>query len=323
MVIAAETMVQHKLYLGDEENFRFLPNINEIVWPALVVCVGIVVTRLCIQGFCGPLADLCLTKDKQTKNRRDRFVVMLFKVLYFALISPLEYIALRELNFFPPALGGEGEVSISTMYPRDGPGMMHTRLQSSGVWVLYVVALAYHTHSLIFQFFYTHRGDFGIMISHHIATLLLIAGSFHFNYCRWGVLVMYIHDLSDMWAYFDKMLVDTAWRRLNVSVHVFLSLFAWPYLRCYVFPKYIIYGAYTTLTWHCANSFDYQFETFANIPGKTLYGWSFVFLMAFLFVLHSYWEYMLLKLLYDAFTTGKREDQPGAQWLPEKKEKTL
>merc|ERR1712226_2799 len=48
------------------------------------------------------------------------------------------------------------------------------------------------------RFLEARHKDYFVMYAHHIVTLLLIAGSYHLEYNRIGVLVLFLHDASDI-----------------------------------------------------------------------------------------------------------------------------
>ena len=98
---------------------------------------------------------------------------------------------MRNEQWFPALLGGEGEImkSFETL----------SRPPSSALKYYFLVQLGYHLHSLLFMVFFSPtRNDFVEMLLHHLATILLIAGSFLANYTTFGALVVFTHDIGDV-----------------------------------------------------------------------------------------------------------------------------
>lgn len=295
------------------EGDYYIPHIAD-QWPCIpfmFVLIGIRVLMLntlsqgCAQGL--------LKKDRKNDPKKiERLIVMLFKFGYYAVLAPYQYMALKDADFLPPAMFGAGEMTPANMLP-GGPEQpesgLSNQLQPPGIRLMYIFALAYHTHSLVYQFRYMDRHDFLTMTSHHIITLLLVAGSYHFNFVRWGALVMLSHDGSDFFCYMDKSLVDTPYQTLNASVHCCV-VFIWAYCRLYFYPVYVIYNAYM---WTQVG------------PREDLWmsGLPFVVLMSMLLCLHIYWEYLLVKILYDVLFNAKYEDPLTKYHSPESKREQL
>merc|ERR1711934_284682 len=86
-----------------------------------------------------------------------------------------------------------------------------------------------------------------VMFSHHIATIALVSGSFLSGYLRIGILVLFVHDLSDIAVDVLKL---ANYVRLEGSKGFFVSeivfvitLIAWFWIRLWIFPGRVIYSA--------------------------------------------------------------------------------
>jgi len=138
-----------------------------------------------------------------------------------------------------------------------------------------------------------HRADFWEMLLHHVVTLFLIGFSYLASLTRIGSLVFLTHDLSDLFGYFMKAVVDTSSKPLILFGYVCLLL-SWGFCRLYAFPVYII----TTGLNGKDIAHPYPVE-----------GWLILnVMMIVLFCLHCYWYSLFLKMGYRFASRGVAED---------------
>jgi len=226
-------------------------------------------------------------EPKEKKFRIERFAAVVFKFVYFSCITIWGFYLLSSREWFPTFLGGEGD--IKKCY-EDYPN----QVIPEEIRIYFLFQLAYHCHSLIFQFILPHRNDFMEMVLHHNCAIFLLLFSYFMNFVRIGTIVLFIHDVGDILTYATKALVDTQYVKLAVVVYFILMAF-WLYLRLYIFPFYIIYSTITqTPEFVLQNLFFSYF--FLNI------------LLVLLFVLHVYWFFLLIAMFCGFSKTGEAKD---------------
>ncbi|TRY55228.1 hypothetical protein DNTS_032689 [Danionella cerebrum] len=143
-------------------------------------------------------------------------------------------------------------------------------------------------------------------IVHHFATIFLLGFSYCANYIRIGVLVMLLHDASDVLLESAKMLHYAGWKKVCDSLFV---VFAAVFLltRLIVFPSKIIY---TTLI--------LSMEVFEPFVGY----YFFNALLLVLQTLHLYWAALILRMLYKFLFLGKldKDERSDIDTEPEEEE---
>jgi len=228
-----------------------------------------------------------LSKRKaEDSDRVERFASVLFKSLFFVIASIAGYFILKDEDFLPPQLLGAGVVSNAIVgWPLH---RMSTKLK-----MYYLCAFAYHGHSLIAL---TRpksliRNDFFEMAIHHTATLLLMSMSWLLNWVRVGSLVLFVHDVSDIFTYGIKVTVDTDAKKLTYALFAGV-LVSWAWLRLYVLPAIIIRSV---------------LELTPALMGEFA-AYSFAALLSTLVILHCYWYILIVKMGFSAARTGKTED---------------
>ena len=81
------------------------------------------------------------------------------------------------------------------------------------------------------------------MSFHHLITLELIAFSYINNYYRVNALVLWMHDLTDVFIYFERIVMEVG--KANWTILVFFMVnVTMIYTRIYVFAKDVIYIGY-------------------------------------------------------------------------------
>jgi ceramide synthetase len=180
------------------------------------------------------------------------------------------------------------------------------RVSSTLYW--YIMAeFGYYIHEFVFFFFEQKRSDDAMMLTHHLATLTLISGSYLMNMTPIATATMIVHDIADslleIAKLFNYMKDARPWAE-GVSDGVFVS-FAIAFItsRCGVFPYKIIYQGLLLSRNITVPAF---FALDAFIAGLLI-----------LQVLHIIWSYMIvrsaLKFLKGEELTDERSMVEGLQ----------
>eukprot|EP00038_Savillea_parva_P018067 m.22362 g.22362 ORF g.22362 m.22362 type:complete len:367 (+) comp3976_c0_seq2:2-1102(+) len=190
-----------------------------------------------------------------------------------------------------------------------------TSLESGGMWdnrvdqaaddpelrSFYLAQLVVWTVTAVCHRFYDARHkDYFVMYSHHVATVVLIGGSYLLGSLRIGLLVLFLHDASDIFVDLLKM---TNYAGLDADAGYYLTelvfvlqLATWAYARLYTYP---IKGVMAT--WQSVGPFSH---TTLQHFGLLLMG-SF---LTFLVVLHIWWYFLFLRILYRLLTAESAHD---------------
>ncbi|THU67545.1 hypothetical protein C4D60_Mb05t25780 [Musa balbisiana] len=154
---------------------------------------------------------------------------------------------------------------------------------------VYMYVAGFYTYSIFALIFWeTRRSDFGVSMSHHVATAILIALSYIFRFARVGSIVLAIHDASDVFLEVGKMSKYSGSEWLaNASFLLFVA--SWVLLRLTYFPFWILrstsYEVLLTL-----DKAKHKFE-------GPIYYYVFNTLLFSLLVLHIYWWVLIYRML--------------------------
>jgi hypothetical protein len=244
---------------------------------------------------------LILQKNYKTENKEDenyqlgkiyhkKLCTNAFKVTYFIAISIISYYILRQLDFFPTSLGGSGE--IVNMFKDGYPGYFFF-WKPDYFNIYYLGTLGYHVIDLIWLCcFYELQSDFVMMILHHVCTISLIFFSYMANYTNVGCIVMFLHDFSDIFVYAIRTMINTDLGKITKVLSGVILLVVFVYTRIYVFGD-LLYSIITEFT--RLDCWDYM---------NTL----LTLFLSFLYVMHIYWVYSILKKMADAIFKNKISD---------------
>lgn len=157
--------------------------------------------------------------------------------------------------------------------------------------VVYLLELSFWLSCLTFMMVETIRSDSVELLLHHVATITLISLSYVYNYYRIGLVVMFLHDVGDVFLYSAKALNYLQQQRL--TNFLFLSfVVSFVVCRLILFP--IVVGA----TWGPATGY---LGFTSLLPGCYI----LPTMLTVLQVLHIMWFGLIARMLYRMFRTHR------------------
>eukprot|EP01065_Artemidia_motanka_P053646 TRINITY_DN9_c1_g1_i1.p1 TRINITY_DN9_c1_g1~~TRINITY_DN9_c1_g1_i1.p1 ORF type:complete len:345 (+),score=128.70 TRINITY_DN9_c1_g1_i1:88-1122(+) len=155
--------------------------------------------------------------------------------------------------------------------------------------VFYMLQLGYHIQSIVWHAIEERRPDFLTMVVHHVVTIALIVGSWYKCYVRIGMLVLLVHDASDVFVCACKATHMCGMKKASHVLFV-VMFFSWLYYRLWLYPTWVIYSV----------------STFPDIGS---FAWSlFTGLMIVLLCLHIWWFHLFVKMAVGIFKYSEGKD---------------
>lgn len=171
---------------------------------------------------------------------------------------------------------------------------------SSEEYFYYLTYMTWYFQKLMTDPFEYDRSDFLPMMIHHWATCGVIFLSYWISCHRIGVLVMFLHDPSDLFLALAK--VFRYIHKETASTLCFLVMIAsWGYTRVWCFPRYPIYGS--LWAWWARPGAPEDVTTL-----ELTVQWTCRSLLMVLWVLNVWWFYLTLIVARDKIMTGKMND---------------
>ncbi|KAF1335482.1 Longevity-assurance protein, partial [Globisporangium splendens] len=178
--------------------------------------------------------------------------------------------------------------------------------------LLYITQLAIWIYTAFScKFLEEIRKDYFVMMSHHVVTIALVTWSYVVGFLPVGVIVLLLHDLSDVPLDMLKManyLKLEGLRGLFVSELMFVVLLVdWSYFRIYLYPTKLLYTAMienreASMTMEDAHDFTNLFP-YPGPPSWLLFN----VLLSTLYCLHIWWGFLIVRLAVGAITKGTHE----------------
>jgi hypothetical protein len=161
----------------------------------------------------------------------------------------------------------------------------------------YIFELSYYLSELFcMSWLETKRKDHVIMYIHHLTTITLLGLSYIHGFHRIGILVLFCHNINDIFLEAAKM-CNYLGLEILANINFGLLLVSWILSRLYFLPFFVIHSTYYDTYELALNNLSYfPIYYIAN------------FCLAALCVMHIYWFYLICKIAYNAIKNGSPED---------------
>jgi hypothetical protein len=170
---------------------------------------------------------------------------------------------------------------------------------SKKLLLFYCVETGFYMQAIPFLIFVeTRRKDWWESFAHHVVTLGLMSYSYYLNFTRVGLMVMLIHDVSDIFLEWAKLARYSRRQGLATLYFVIFAL-TWFALRVFYFPLTLIRSTLYESIELAAKPHNIQPE-----PHYTIFNG----LLIVLFILHVYWSWLILKVIITQLTEGETKD---------------
>ena len=255
-----------------------------LMFSALLTAV-LLVSQTLFTGYAAKLVSERY-QGQERMERAERMIKSLFKGIYFTVVVGFAYFIAKDSYFFPPSLGGKGNVDEAF---KDTPYFDQTGVPY--IKEYFMLQLGYHFHSLIIHVTGKIRNDFMEMLLHHSITVLLVSLAYLMNYLPMSLLILFSHDISDAFVSYTRFLVDTNFKYLTFFVYLFLII-SWFYTRLVIFPFDLI-----------------RVSCYTNPMMHEMYGIGILGAMVHVLVLlHLYWFVLLINMGIKFVKTATPED---------------
>jgi len=234
-------------------------------------------------------------KGKARIERAEKGARSVFKFFYFVTACIVGWCVLKDVEFMRKSLLCNGDLSKTF---EDFPYFKKSEYFN----IYYLVQFGYHFESFVSQLLSKPKNDYIEMVLHHIVTVLLIFLSYMSNYSNVGAPIMFLHDWSDIFTASSRMLLDAPGGKIPTVISFFILIASWIYSRLYVFPFEVIRLA--GIKYLPRNNL----YILLNIYSHPYAPYFLVSMLLVLLLLHIYWFYLLMKIVYKLIVEKKQED---------------
>eukprot|EP00897_Mesotaenium_endlicherianum_P002275 jgi/Mesen1/2075/ME000151S01335 len=150
--------------------------------------------------------------------------------------------------------------------------------------IYYTAQCGFYVYSVAALLFWeTRRKDFGVMMTHHVVTVILLGYSYITGNFRVGSIVLALHDFSDILLEGAK-LFKYAGNEAIASVLFGLFALSWLLLRLVYFPFWIIWSTSIELVHYATDAFKIKYYHFNT-------------LLITLLAMHMYWWVLICRMI--------------------------
>jgi len=316
-----------------------------VEWSALKMGAYVSTGLLRNPPFDNPLAvpitaEEIAKANGETSKTMTKFKSQFWQLLIHAAMAALETLVLQQVA---EVAGGDlfAEPWRCSLFEQPNPPLLDTvYLVQLAVWIVTAVC-----HIWAFE----PQSDYFIMLAHHIVTIGLVGISYQNGFVRFGLMVLWIHDISDIPIDLLKL---TNYLKLEdmggfflVEISFFSTMATWLWLRLYLYPVQVIYnacyfgycniimlGATATFGWEAAycptEHHDKLSQTLqhwtwlasthhgeeAPYPKTAFWALSTVVLLSVLLVMHVWWYFLFLRILKGIITSGSGHEAGRQQY---------
>ncbi|WJX63217.1 ASC1-like protein [Trifolium repens] len=154
---------------------------------------------------------------------------------------------------------------------------------------LYMYGAGFYSYSILALIFWeTRRSDFGISMTHHVASLSLIVLSYIFRFVRIGSVVLALHDATDVFLEIGKMSKYSGAEKI-ASCAFILFVLSFTILRVVYYPFWVL----RSTSYELVETLKFENHW---VKGPIHY-YVFNSLLFCLLVLNIYWWVLILRML--------------------------
>jgi TLC domain len=165
--------------------------------------------------------------------------------------------------------------------------------------LFYMLEMGFYIQAIPFlMFIEVRRKDWAESFTHHVVTLGLLSYSWYANFTRAGIIVMLLHDVSDIFLELAKLARYAERETAALQLFVTFAL-SWVVLRVIIFPYIYIMRLLVDPILVIAIPFDVDPQ-----PHYAAFGSMFILL----FTLHIYWTYLIFRVIWRQLRTGQTDD---------------
>lgn len=108
--------------------------------------------------------------------------------------------------------------------------------------VYYIYEICFYLNELVTIFTEPRKKDFAQLVLHHVVSVLLLYLSFSRNFIKYGMLTLFLHDISHPLLEFSKI-ENYLKCEMSAEIGFFVFMAVFMISRLLVFPRYLVWGS--------------------------------------------------------------------------------
>lgn len=286
-----------QVLIAENPSYSF-PQYSDL-WKVLYILIILVFLKINLEWILAKYVckKIMSNKYKNPLNKVDylegkylpkKMATHIFKIIFYTITSVIGYRILLNVDYFPKSCLGKG--NMKNMFSKGFPNSFY-HVKPEYFDLYYLFCLAYFTNDIFFLIFVHQRqNDFIQMLLHHTCTISLILFSYLTNYSNMGIIVLFIHMISDIPNHVAKICLKIDVPKKIVEIAGLLFVVSFIYFRLFVLGQ-VIYSCYYYINW--------KWDSTLTIM---------VIFLVFLYMMHINWTSILLYKFYELIRYKKASD---------------
>ena len=257
--------------------------------------------RMAVFKFSKPFhSRIC--KEKKDEVKRDRYIERMCestaKSTFHTTAFIWGYVVLKQANWLPWCIGGEGALDV--VLKNNVVTELPFGIPLRAVITYGLFTSGYHLSELFrYTFISDRKSDYEEMVVHHIVTVMLYFGYIIANIHCIGAFVAVLHDVADIFTNLGRIAQGTEYEKVSVTFF-FIVLVTWAWTRLYILPYTI---------WFMESDLIPEFFSKMELASVYVpYIHSMAFFLGCLAILHYWWFFLIVQMLYGLMTRGQLVD---------------
>ncbi|DBA03318.1 TPA: hypothetical protein N0F65_011677 [Lagenidium giganteum] len=271
----------------------------------VVVAVAVNVTKLCFRvggGWFSRTYLKHLGNPLKKRTTMKKWCDQSWQLVIHTSMAVFEFMVMKDETWWQDTRTLWNQGSSTGVFPE----------QKFSTKLLYLTQLAIWIYTAFScKFLEEIRKDYLVMMSHHVVTIALVTWSYAVGFLPIGVLVLFLHDLSDipldMLKMANYMKLEGLRGFLVCEILYVILLVDWSYFRIYLYPAKLIRTAFIENRLASMTVEDaYDFTNLFPNPGPPSW-FLFNVLLITLYFLHVWWGFLIFRLLFGIMNKGAHE----------------
>lgn len=240
----------------------------------------------CLTGFLKKNLVDKKFRDETEEKRLERLMNYMSSIIYNTLAFIIGIYITKGTDLCPKFFGGELDNSkFVEFWPKDVPAIAR---------IFFLFQFAHHFERLT-NLFLKKKGssDFFTMNLHHFLTIFLMIASYFMQQLHYGVPVLIINDLSDIFLNSTKLFREIKILKFLFNINFILLWTTWLYTRIFVYTIEILRHLEDLLVKPSPMIREFHYAFLFQLISLHLLG-----------ILNYYWCFMISKLLYNKIFKG-------------------
>ena len=272
----------------------FSSNVEDFLWVAPGYLHSLTVYYICTT-YLSKYVKPIISESKMRSNESEasqlwRYGNLLFGIYYYIFSYGTLLYLVWGTDYCPKLYGGTLDLGNTIrIWPYEAPYVLR---------VFYMLTLGHHSERLVKEIVHHKQKAFWTLFFHHLLTMLLLILSFFSKHYQYGVVILLIHDFTDIWLNFSRLFREMREPYYKIALITFgVCVLSWIHSRLYLFIKEVF-----------IDGFVYSLLRLPKMISEHMpVHWFFLFALLLLLFLNVFWFMQMIKIIYIVYVKRNKQ----------------